>query len=253
MPAKKIMFQGANGEELSAKLDSPEGEAKAYALFAHCFTCGKDLSAINRIAKALNEDEIALFRFDFTGIGASHGDFANTNFSSNVQDLIAAEKFMQANLQAPDIMIGHSLGGAATLVAAAHIEHVKAVVTIGAPFDSVNVLKQFGSSLEAIEEQGEVELLLAGRSFKIKKQFIDDAVSQNITDHIRNLKKPLLVMHSPVDDTVPIDHARSIYEAANHPKSFISLDKADHLLMKSDKYGQYTARVLAAWASQYIE
>lgn len=252
MKSEKVTFKGSQGYELAARYDGPDEEPRACALFAHCFTCGKDLNAINRIARALAADGIGLFRFDFTGLGLSNGDFANTNFSSNVQDLIAAANYMRAELQAPTIMIGHSLGGAATLVAAGEIPEVKAVATIGAPFDSENVLKQFRNDIDAIEADGEAEVMLAGRPFKMKKQFIEDARSQNVADHIAALKKPLLVMHSPIDETVSVDHARRIYEAAKHPKSFVSLDRADHLLMKNPADGQYVARVLSAWASQYI-
>lgn len=252
MKSEKVTFMGSQGFELAAKLDRPDGDIKAYALFAHCFTCGKDLNAINRVSRALADDGISLFRFDFTGLGLSNGDFANTNFSSNVQDLITAADFMRSSFNAPSIMIGHSLGGAATLVAAGSVPEVKAVATIGAPFDSENVLKQFQNDLDTIEADGEAEVMLAGRPFKMKKQFIEDARSQSIEGHISRLKKPLLVMHSPIDDTVDIDHARKIYSAAKHPKSFISLDKADHLLMKNAADGAYVARILSAWASQYI-
>ncbi len=252
MKSEKVVFTGSQGFELSARFDSPDENIRACALFAHCFTCGKDLNAINRIARALAADGIGLFRFDFTGLGLSNGDFANTNFSSNVDDLVVAADYMRERLSAPTIMIGHSLGGAATLVAASQIPEVKAVATIGAPFDSENVLKQFQNDLDAIEADGEAEVMLAGRPFKMKKQFIEDARSQNVADHIGALKKPLLVMHSPIDETVGIDHARKIYEAAKHPKSYVSLDKADHLLMKNPSDGQYVARVLSAWASQYI-
>ena len=252
MPHQKVVFPGAMGHDLAARLDTPEGDIKAYALFAHCFTCGKDLNAINRVARSLGEDGIALFRFDFTGLGRSNGDFANTNFSSNVQDLVAAAGFMRAEMTAPSIMIGHSLGGAATLVAAPLVPEVKAVATIGAPFNSANVLKQFGADLSRIEQDGEAKVMLAGRPFKIKQQFVEDARTQNVTDSIKSMRKALLVMHSPIDETVGVDHARQIYEAAKHPKSFISLDKADHLLMKRPEDGIYVARVLSAWASQYI-
>ncbi len=253
MPAEKIIFKGAHGFDLAAKLETPAEKIRSYALFAHCFTCGKDLNAINRVSQALNEEGIALFRFDFTGLGKSKGDFANTNFSSNVEDLIAAYQYMSKNLQAPDIMIGHSLGGAATIVAASKLKKVKAVATIGAPSNATNVLKQFGCSLDKINEEGEAQVKLAGRPFKIKKQFIDDANEQKISENIANLKKPLLVMHSPIDETVPLEHARKIYEAAKHPKSFVALDKADHLLMKNPRDGEYVAKLLAAWSSQYIK
>lgn len=252
MPSEKIIFKGSQGDQLAAKLDKPEGEIKAYALFAHCFTCGKDLSAINRISRSLNRVGIALFRFDFTGLGMSKGEFANTNFSSNIEDLIAATEYMRAELSAPEIMFGHSLGGTAILVAATQIAEVKAVATIGSPANAINVIKQFGSSLAEIEQNGEAEVLLAKRPFKIKKQFVDDANSHNVLEQVRNLHKPLLIMHSPIDDTVPLDHARQIYEAAMHPKSFVSLDKADHLLMKESKYGEYAANLLATWSEQYI-
>lgn len=253
MVAEKITFKGSTGEDLAAKLDSPDSNIKAYALFAHCFTCGKDLSTINRIAKELNNKGIALFRFDFTGLGLSNGDFANTNFSSNVDDLICAANYMRDNLKAPDIMIGHSLGGTATLVAARKVPEVQAVATIGAPFDTVNVLKQFKNSLDKIDQDGEAEVSLAGRPFKIKKQFIEDAKSQNIENSVKNLKKPLLIMHSPIDETVSIEHARKMYDAAKHPKSYISLDNADHLLMKNSRDGKYVAGILSAWSSRYVE
>ncbi len=252
MKSEKVVFTGSQGFELAAKYDGPDEAPKATALFAHCFTCGKDLNAINRIARALAADGIGMFRFDFTGLGLSNGDFANTNFSSNVEDLVAAADYMREAMSAPTIMMGHSLGGAATLVAAGRVPEVKAVATIGAPFDSENVLKQFKNDIDTIEADGEAEVMLAGRPFKMKKQFIEDARSQHVADHIGALKKPLLVMHSPIDDTVSIDHARRIFEAAKHPKSFVSLDKADHLLMKNAADGQYVARVLSAWASQYI-
>ena len=252
MKSEKVVFTGSQGFELAARYDGPDETPVATALFAHCFTCGKDLNAINRIARALATDGIGMFRFDFTGLGLSNGDFANTNFSSNVEDLVTAANYMRGSMSAPKIMIGHSLGGAATLVAAGRVPEVKAVATIGAPFDSENVLKQFKNDLDTIEEDGEAEVMLAGRPFKMKKQFIEDARSQHVADHINNLRKPLLVMHSPIDETVSVEHARRIFEAAKHPKSFVSLDKADHLLMKNTADGQYVARVLSAWASQYI-
>ncbi|WP_262694283.1 alpha/beta hydrolase family protein [Kordiimonas aquimaris] len=252
MRSEKVTFMGSQGFDLAARLDRPDGDVEAYALFAHCFTCGKDLNAINRISRALADDGIALFRFDFTGLGLSSGDFANTNFSSNVEDLLAAANFMRDTLDAPSIMIGHSLGGAATLVAAGRVPDIKAVATMGAPFDSTNVLKQFQGDLNTIEADGEANVMLAGKPFTMKQQFIDDARGQNVADHIANLKKPLLVMHSPIDDTVDVEHARKIYETARHPKSFVSLDKADHLLMRNPADGAYVARILSAWASQYL-
>ncbi|NCT41055.1 MAG: alpha/beta hydrolase [Alphaproteobacteria bacterium] len=247
----KLEFKGSQGHTLSARLDRPEGEPVAYALFAHCFTCGKDLTPASRIVQALNEDGIAVLRFDFTGLGQSGGEFSDTNFSSNVEDLRYAVQYMRDTLQAPSMMIGHSLGGTAVLVAAKDIPEVGAVVTIGAPSNTTNVMKQFGCDVDKIEDEGEADVLLAGRPFTIKKQFIDDIKSQNIQDAVHNLKKPLLVCHSPIDDTVPIAHARDIYSWAMHPKSFISLNTHDHLLF-AEGAAEYVARCVAAWASAYL-
>ncbi|MBL4837678.1 MAG: alpha/beta fold hydrolase [Kordiimonadaceae bacterium] len=252
MPSQKATFMGSQGFELAARLDAPAGDIKAYSLFAHCFSCSKDLSAVNRISRALNEDGIAVFRFDFTGLGQSDGNFSNTNFTSNVNDILAAVAYMRAELSPPAIMMGHSLGGAATFLAANQVPEVRAVATIGAPTNAVNVLKQFDKEMEKIEQEGKADVLLGGRPFVIKKQFVDDARNQDLLSEVAALKKPLLVMHSPIDATVDIDHARQIYEAAKHPKSFISLDKADHLLMKNPADGIFAARVISAWATQYL-
>lgn len=249
--AEKITFTGSQGDSLSARLDSPENP-KAYALFAHCFTCNKDLNAINRISRTLNEQGIALLRFDFTGLGASDGDFANTNFSSNVQDLLAAVSFMEANYEAPKLLIGHSFGGAAVLAAARHIAGLKAVATIAAPADTHHVQKQFACDIETIQADGIAEVELVGRPFTIKRQFLEDIESQTMRENIEQLGCALMVMHSPTDDTVSIDNARQIYDAAMHPKSFITLDDADHLLMKNAKDATYIARLLAAWVERYL-
>lgn len=249
---EKFEFPGSQGHNLAARLDMPEnGKPTAYALFAHCFTCGKDLQPVNRIAKALNNDGIAVVRFDFTGLGKSGGEFENTNFSSNVQDLIAAANHMRETLEAPTLMIGHSLGGTATLVAANHVPEAAAIVTIGAPANTTNVLKQFECDVDKIETDGEAEVKLAGRPFKIKKQFIDDARMQHVEEAVHNLKRPLLICHSPIDDTVAIDHAAQIYGWARHPKSFISLNTSDHLLF-AEGAAEYAARCIAAWASAYL-
>jgi esterase/lipase len=248
----KITFQGALGDTLSARLDAPLDEPKAYILFAHCFTCGKDLSTINRVARELNELGLALFRFDFTGLGVSKGDFANTNFSSNVDDLIAAANYMKEHLQAPQILMGHSLGGTAVLAAANRLPEVKAIATIGAPFDATHVTHNFSASVQEIEEKGIATVQLSGRSFTIKKQFLDDLDQHKMHNAIKQLKRALLVMHSPTDDMVGIENAKLIYDAAKHPKSFVSLDTADHLLMKNSEDGIYIARLLAAWASRYV-
>lgn len=249
--AEKIEFPGALGSKLSGICERPVGEVRAYALFAHCFTCSKDLKAVTRLSQELTERGIAVFRFDFTGLGESEGDFADTNFSSNLEDLIAAADHMREQYQAPRILIGHSLGGSAALAVAKLIPEVQAVATIGAPSDTLHLGDSLAAQAPELQEQDETEIKLAGRPFKIRRQLLDDLASHTLEDHISNLGKPLLVMHSPVDETVDIDHARKIYQAAKHPKSFVSLDDADHLLLKNPRDAIYAAEVLAAWASRY--
>jgi len=250
MQKLKLNFPGSQGQ-LAGLLEQQNQPSKGMVLFAHCFTCGKDFIAASHINKALVEMGFAVFRFDFTGLGNSDGDFANTNFSSNVEDLVAAADFLQANYQAPSILIGHSLGGAAVLKAASQIPHAKAVVTIGAPADAAHIKHLFQCELDSIDQHGEADVSLGGRPFKIKKQFIDDLELHGIK-HISELNKALLVMHSPVDDTVSINEAEKIYVAAKHPKSFISLDHANHLLTdKSDAI--YAAKLIAAWSEKFIE
>jgi alpha-beta hydrolase superfamily lysophospholipase len=251
MLSERKDFPGADGQTLSARLDAPAGPIKAYALFAHCFTCTKDVFAANRIAQGLAAQGIAVLRFDFTGLGASEGDFANTNFSSNVQDLIAAANFMRAQLKAPALIIGHSLGGAAVLAAAASIAETKAVVTIGAPSDPSHVLKLFGDQLAVIEADGEARVQLAGRPFTIKRQFLEDASEQQLNIKTAHLQRALMVMHSPQDTTVDIDNALQIFKAAKHPKSFVSLDGADHLLTRKED-AEWVAGMIAAWSDRYI-
>lgn len=249
---QKIEFDGAYGDTLAARLDEPAGgQTKAYALFAHCFSCSKDMVAASRIARALTELDIAVLRFDFTGLGASEGEFANTNFTSNVQDLIKAADFMRRDLQAPKIIIGHSLGGAAAIMAARDIPEIRAVATIGAPADAAHVAHNFCEKIDEIREKGEAEVSLVGRPFKIKKQFLDDIESHNMQEHIRELKRPLLLLHAPMDQTVGIENAQKIFMAAKHPKSFISLDNADHLLTRKED-AEYAATVIAAWAGRYV-
>lgn len=249
---KKIEFEGSQGEILAARLDEPEGAPGAYALFAHCFTCGKDIKAASNIAKALSAGGIAVLRFDFTGLGASEGEFANTNFSSNVQDLVKAADYMRAEFEAPALLIGHSLGGAAVLAAADGIEECKAVVTIAAPADAAHVKEHLAHKEADIREKGEAMVELAGRMFKIKKQFIEDLDSHSLEEKIENLGRALLVMHAPRDKIVGIGNAAQIFKTAKHPKSFISLDEADHLL--SDKHdAAWAARLIAAWAGRYVD
>lgn len=247
---KKVEFQ-SDGVTLSGALEIPESGVRAYALFAHCFTCGKDTAAASRISRALTRDGIAVLRFDFTGLGNSDGDFANTNFSSNVQDLMAAARFLSEEYEAPQLLIGHSLGGAAVLAAASGLPSVKAVVTIGAPHKAEHLVHNFEASLNEIREQGEAEVSLGGRTFRIRKQFLDD-LERLQADDLGKLRKALLVMHSPVDETVGIQEAEMIYRAAKHPKSFISLDDADHLL-SSKADSEYAAAMIASWAARYLE
>lgn len=249
---QKLTFKGSQGHMLDARLDVPDTKKpKAYVLFAHCFTCSKDIFGAANIAKALVQEGYAVLRFDFTGLGTSEGDFANTNFSSNIEDLICAADFMRDTLDAPQLIIGHSLGGAAVLVAAKHIPEVNAVVTIGAPSDSAHVAENFSDARDQIMEEGEAQVCLVGRPFTIKKQFIDDIESQNMVAAIETLKKPLLVLHAPTDVTVGIENASQIFMLAKHPKSFISLDDADHLLTKKED-AFYAASAIAGWVEKYI-
>jgi pimeloyl-ACP methyl ester carboxylesterase len=252
MRTERKDFPGTDGQKLAARLDAPGGPIKAYALFAHCFTCGKDVFAAARIAQALTEHGIAVLRFDFTGLGASEGEFANTNFSSNVADLVAAADYMRQQLAAPTLLVGHSLGGAAVLAAAGSIPEARAVVTIAAPSDPSHVTGLFGAQLHAIQSQGEALVQLAGRPFRIKRQFILDAAKQNLRGKIAQLHRALLVMHAPTDAIVDIRNALDIFMAAHHPKSFVSLDDADHLLTRRQD-AVWAAAIIAAWAERYID
>ncbi len=251
MSSERREFPGAGGQMLAARFDAPSGAVRAVALFAHCFTCGKDVFAASRIAQALTEHGIAVLRFDFTGLGASEGEFANTNFSSNVADLLAAADYLRGSDRAPSLLIGHSLGGAAVLAAASGIAEAKAVVTIGAPSDPSHVVGLFRDHLERIETDGEAEVQLAGRPFRIKRQFLLDAREQALTPRIGRLRRALLVMHSPRDDTVDVSNALHIFTAARHPKSFVSLDDADHLLTRRSD-AVYAANLIAAWSERYL-
>ncbi len=244
-------FAGSGGETLSARIDLPTGPIKAYALFAHCFSCTKDILAAKRIADGLAQGGVAVLRFDFTGLGSSEGEFANTNFSSNVEDLVRAANFLRDTYMAPAILIGHSLGGSAVLAAAHRIPEAKAIVTIGAPADVAHVLHNFGSSLDEIRDKGEATVKLAGREFRIRRSFIEDAESQKLERHVAELKKALLVMHAPLDEVVGIDNASKLFLAARHPKSFVSLDDADHLL-RGAVAARYAADVIVAWVSKYV-
>ncbi|MGN6311660.1 MAG: bifunctional alpha/beta hydrolase/OsmC family protein [Xanthobacteraceae bacterium] len=252
MRTERFQFSGADGQQLAATLDLPNTPPVAYALFAHCFTCGMNVLAAKRIASALAAHGIAVLRFDFTGIGASEGEFANTTFSSNVADLVRAADHLRETRMAPAILIGHSLGGAAVLAAAEHVPEAKAIVTIAAPSDPFHVTHMFKDRIEDIHRDGDVEVQLAGRPFRIKREFIDDVAEQNLTARIGKLRKALLILHSPTDNTVGIDNATHIFVAAKHPKSFISLTGADHLLNQK-RDAEYVAHVVAAWVERYLD
>ena len=251
--SEKIRFENADGNALAARLDRPDGESPcAFALFAHCFTCSKDLRAAGAISRALTRHGIAVLRFDFTGLGESEGEFADTNFSSNVEDLIAAADYLSEHHEAPRILVGHSLGGAAVLQAAQRLDSVQAVSTIGAPYDPEHVTQHLQDAVEDIEEKGEARVQLAGRTFTIRKQFLDDLAATRMETTIRTLDRALLIFHSPVDQTVGANNAAKIFQAAKHPKSFVSLDDADHLLTdRSD--AEYLGVVLGAWAEKYVD
>ena len=252
MPTERFQFTGSEGQQLAAALDLPEREPLAYALFAHCFTCGKDVLAAKRIAVALAAKGIAVLRFDFTGLGSSEGDFANSTFSSNVADLVRAADHLRETRKAPAILIGHSLGGAAILAAAGQIPDARAVVTIAAPSDPAHVTGLFADRVEDIRKNGESEVSLAGRPFRIKREFLDDIAEHGLMAHVANLHKALLVMHAPTDDTVGIDNATRIFVTAKHPKSFVSLAGADHLLTNKND-ATYVADVIAAWTTRYLD
>jgi putative redox protein len=252
MPAERFEFPNARGEHLAALLDRPAGAPVAFALFAHCFTCGKDILAAKRIAEGLTGRGIAVLRFDFTGLGASGGEFANTTFSSNVADLVAAANHLREMHQAPAILIGHSLGGAAVLAAASEIPEARAVATIGAPVDPGHVKHLFKDHVDTIQQQGEVEVALAGRPFRIRKEFLDDISERKLEGCLAGLRKALLVLHSPTDNIVGIENASAIFVAAKHPKSFVSLAGADHLLSKRTD-AVYVSEVIAAWSERYLD
>jgi putative redox protein len=252
VPTERFQFMSSEGHQLAASLDLPEREPVAYTLFAHCFTCGKDVLAAKRIAVALAAKGIAVLRFDFTGLGSSEGEFGNSTFSSNVADLVRAADHLRETRKAPALLIGHSLGGAAILAAAGQIPDAKAVVTIAAPSDPAHVTGLFKDRIEDIRKHGKVEVSLAGRPFHIRREFLDDIAEHGLMAHLANLHKALLIMHSPTDDTVGIDNATRIFIAARHPKSFVSLADADHLLT-GKRNAAYVADVIAAWAERYLD
>ncbi len=252
MTTEKFQFPGSDGQLLAASLDLPDGAPIAYALFAHCFTCGQNVLAAKRIAEGLAKHGIATLRFDFTGIGASEGEFANTTFSSNIEDLVLAADHLRKTRRAPSILIGHSLGGAAILAATSLIPEAKCVATVAAPSDPSHVTHWFKDQIPEIREKGELEVSLAGRPFRIKREFLDDIAEHRLTETVAKLHKPLLIFHSPTDDTVGINNATHLFVAAKHPKSFVSLTGADHLLsQKQDAI--YVADMISAWAIRYLD
>ncbi|MEZ5715902.1 MAG: bifunctional alpha/beta hydrolase/OsmC family protein [Paracoccaceae bacterium] len=252
MPTQKITFPGHDGLDLAARLDMPAGPHLATALFAHCFTCSKDIPAARRIAQRLAAAGIAVLRFDFTGLGHSEGEFANTSFATNLQDLEAAARWLEGRGLAPDLLIGHSLGGAAVLKAAADIPSARAVVTIGAPFDPAHVTQHFSDEVETICREGEARVEIGARPFTIKRQFIEDIAAQHLREAVAGLHRALLVLHAPRDTVVGIDNAADIFLAARHPKSFVTLDTADHLI-SDPADAEYAAGVIAAWAAHYLD
>jgi alpha-beta hydrolase superfamily lysophospholipase len=251
MRTERFDFTGAQGQRLAGRLDAPEEPPVAHALFAHCFTCGKDIFAASRLAAALTQRRVAVLRFDFTGLGSSEGEFGNGGFTSNVEDLIAAAGALRGAGRAPSLLIGHSLGGAAVLAAAATIAETRAVVTIGAPFDAAHVLALFKEQLPTIEQAGAAEVRLGGKAFTIERRFIDDVRAQDQAARIAQLRKALLIMHSPTDAVVGIENAALIFQQARHPKSFVSLEDADHLLSRRSD-AEYVAGIIVAWSARYL-
>jgi len=252
MLQRQLTFEGHSGHELAARLNYPAGRQRASAVFAHCFTCSKDVPATRRISQRLAEMGIAVLRFDFTGLGFSGGEFSRTNFSSNVRDLVLAAGALEREVEAPSLLVGHSLGGAAVLKAAGEIPSIKAVVTIGAPADPEHGLHHFSDSLEEIATAGEAEVSLVGRKFTIRNSFVEDVSNVKLQEAISKLKRALLVLHSPIDQTVGIENAAAIFGAARHPKSFVSLDSADHLLNDAED-AEYAAEVIRAWVFRYLD
>jgi putative redox protein len=253
LKSDRVEFQNENGHTLSGRMEMPEGDAAvAYAVFAHCFTCSKDYKAITYVSRTLAERGIAVLRFDFTGLGESEGDFTDTNFSSNVDDLVAAARFLDEDYEAPRLMIGHSLGGAAVLQAAARIPSSTAVATIAAPCSPQHLERLVTGRRAELETKGEIEVSISGRPFRIKKQFVEDLEALRMDETIRSLGRALLVMHSPADRTVKLENATHIFETANHPKSFVSLGEADHLLLDPVD-ARYVGEVIASWAGRYLD
>ncbi|NGP52012.1 bifunctional alpha/beta hydrolase/OsmC family protein [Thioalkalivibrio sp. XN8] len=249
----KLRFENRHGIQLTGTLELPPGgEWRATALFAHCFTCSRNIRAARDVTRALARAGFAVLRFDFTGLGESEGEFADTSFASNLDDLEDAARWLAGHYAPPQLLVGHSLGGTAVLAVAERLESVRAVATLGAPASPEHVLRQFGSGLEQIEEEGSAEVELAGRSFRVRRDFVADARRHPLGERLARLRRALLVLHSPVDAVVPVGEAQKIFVAAKHPKSFVSLDDADHLLSRSE-HSTYAGNVIAAWAARFLE
>ncbi|HEU6442491.1 MAG TPA: alpha/beta hydrolase [Microvirga sp.] len=252
MRAEPFDFMGEDGRVLAGRIQMPEDAPWGYAIFAHCFTCASDSLAAVRVSRALAEHGLGVLRFDFTGLGRSEGEFGRHGLSGDVRDIVCAAGAMAAAGKVVRLLVGHSLGGAAVLAAAGSLPDVRAVATIAAPFEPDHVLRQLGESLGTIEEHGESRVQLAGRPFTIRRSFVEDLRSHSEEEYISNLRRPLLVLHSPTDRVVGIDNAEGIFRSAKHPKSFVSLDKADHLLTQG-RDASYAAKVIASWASHYLD
>lgn len=251
MSTQHVRFLGSLGATLAGRIELPESQPRGWALFAHCFTCSKDSKGAVEVCRALVGTGFGVLRFDFTGLGESGGDFAHTDFSSNVGDLVAAADWLRGHYGPPTLMIGHSLGGAATLAAVHRVPDCTAVATIGAPFDPAHVTRQLGPEIDEIKREGEATVQLGGRAFKVRREFLEDIASQQLAGRIRELRRPLLILHAPNDTIVPIENAAEIFRAALHPKSFVSLDQSGHLLLKT-RDARYAANVIATWADRYV-
>ena len=250
---KRVRFPGAVGAELAGRLELPHLEPRGMVLLAHCFSCSKDAKALVRIAGALVDEGFAIFRFDFTGVGESAGEFADTNFTTNVDDLVAAADYLRREFRAPDLLVGHSLGGAAVLAGAKRIPEARAVATLAAPSDTRHLEHTLLHSAPELAKEGEAELNLLGRPVRLRKQLLEDLAGTDLATAIKELDLPLLILHSPTDEIVSIDHAGRIYQAARHPKSFFAIDGADHLLLENKRDAEFVGRLLATWASLYLD
>ena len=253
MNHQKVSFKNGSGETLVGRLSLPANQhPHNFVLFAHCFTCNKNFIAIRNISRALTAEGFGVLRFDFTGLGESEGEFSDSNFSGNVEDLLEAAKYLEEHYSAPTLIIGHSLGGAAAILAAQKISSIKAVATIGAPSNPLHVKNIFKDDLETINDKGTAEVNIGGRSFTIKKQFLEDLKSHSFQETLKNIRKSILILHSPQDNVVEIKNAEEMYIAVHHPKSFVSLDGADHLLSNPND-ASYAGEIIGKWSKRYLE